>query len=329
MKQFIKKPFCIGSLSLPHNIICAPLAGCSDRAFRKMIRQYNQGLIFCEMVKMDALVRENVKTCKYLQFDSDMHPIGAQLCGVNPKYASTSAKMVEDAGFDIVDLNCGCPVKKVVKDGSGSALLKTPELIGEIIQEMVRSVKIPVSVKIRIGWNDDQLIAPSIVKIAQSAGASAIFIHGRTKDQAYKGEINYDCIKECKDNADNIKVVGNGNIWNERDAIGMFEKTDVDGVMLARGMFGNPFLIQDILDYDQSQKINSRTFDHIKNALLKHFEYIISYENERKTVLDIRRVGCWYLKGIKGAKALRVAINRAQSIKEVFDLIRSFHWNAL
>jgi tRNA-dihydrouridine synthase B len=320
--------FEIGSLKLKHNIICAPLAGCSDFSFRKMIRNFSkESLLFCEMVKMEALIHENVKTYKYLQFEKGMHPIGAQICGTKPKLAKICAKIVEDSGFDIIDLNCGCPVKKVVKDGSGSALLNSIDLIGELIEAMVSVVNIPVTIKIRLGWDESSIVAKDVVKIAKQAGAAAVFIHGRTRSQAYKGDINYSLIKECVEIAnDEIKIIGNGNIFDVESAKKMIDETSCHGILLARGLFGQPWLVSDIYDHVSGKNVN-RSFMDTKNALIKHFEIIRNSENEIKALLDMRRVGCWYLKGIEGSKALRMAINKASSLKEIFNLIHSFNNN--
>src|SRR6185437_6206308 len=206
----LKKPFQLGNLTLPSNIFCAPLAGCSDLPFRRMTSKYRPGLIYCEMVKMDALVRHDPHTYRLLDFEADMHPIGGQICGSKPQYAGKSAKIIEELGFDVVDLNCGCPVDKVTKDGSGSGMLKTPELIGEILSNMTAAVKIPVTVKIRAGWDEKSLNAAEIVQIAEQAGAAAICVHGRTREQGYKGPANWDWIRECKRAAKKIQVIGNG-----------------------------------------------------------------------------------------------------------------------
>src|SRR3984893_6443256 len=181
----LKRPFQLGALQLPSNIFCAPLAGCSDLPFRMMTTKFQPGLVYCEMVKMDALVRHDPHTYRLLDYETSMHPIGAQLCGSKPQLAGKSAKILEDLGFDVVDLNCGCPVDKVTKDGSGSGLLKNPQLIGEIISQMVASVRIPVTVKIRAGWDAQNINAEEITEIAEQAGAVAICIHGRTRSQGY------------------------------------------------------------------------------------------------------------------------------------------------
>jgi len=318
-----KRNFKIGNLILPNNIIYAPLAEYTDFAFRRLIRYFHKGLMFCEMVKMEALVRE--KSCHLLKYTEDMRPIGAQICGTNPRVAKDAAKKIEDLGFDIIDLNCGCPVSKVVKDGSGSALLKNHKLIFEILNSIKKSVNIPVSVKIRIGWDDNTICAKEIVKIAKDAGCSAITIHGRTKKQGYSGKARWEYIKECKDVASDILVIGNGDLNNSTDVENMFQQTNCDGVMLARGMLSNPQLSSEIENYFNITNASEMKLD-IKSALLKYVSYILEEKTGWKTLLDLRRISGWLLREKKNIKQLRIEINAAQSIEEAIELIKSFNW---
>lgn len=325
----IQKPFFLGKLQLPSNIFCAPLAGCSDAPFRKMLSQYCPGIMYCEMVKMDALIRNDSDTYRMLEYDGSMHPIGAQLCGSTLKFAGPCAKIIEDLGFDVIDLNCGCPVDKVTKDGSGSALLKNPEKIGDILAAMVSAVKIPVTVKIRAGWDSHEIVAPLITQIAEQAGAQAICIHGRTRAQAYRGPANWDYIKLAKEAARNIKVIGNGDLFSPEAVQNIFTHTNCDAVLIARGTMGTPWIVQDIYDFFQSGVVTSRTYEDYKNGLLHHISFITSHYLERKALLDIRRISSWYLKPGKGAKHLREALVRAQSIAEVFHHINTFAWETI
>lgn len=320
-------PFQLGNLTLPSNIFCAPLAGCSDVPYRRMTSKYKPGLIYCEMVKMDALVRECEQTLRYLDYEPGMHPIGAQLCGSKPHLAAPCAKMIEERGFDVIDLNCGCPVDKVTKDGSGSGLLKCPEKIGEIISNMVAAVRIPVTVKVRAGWDAQSINAHEITQIAEAAGAVAICVHGRTRAQGYAGPANWDYIRECKRVAKRIKVIGNGDIFDPQSAKNIFEYTGCDAILLARGTMGQPWLIEDIYRYFAELPIEKKSPQYVKNALLEHFEAIVSYQTiERKVITDMRRVGCWYLKNGKGMKRLRESINHALSAQEIRTLIENYPW---
>lgn len=321
-------PFFIGSAKLPNNILYAPLAGCSDFPFRRMSRRYGPGIVYCEMVKIDALVRHDPHTYRLLDYEGDMHPIGAQLCGSKPKVAAAAAKIVEDLGFDVIDFNCGCPVDKVTKDGSGSGMLKTPFLIGEVLSEIIAAVKIPVTVKIRAGWDEKSINAVEITKIAEKAGAKAIAIHGRTREQAYKGRANWDYIKACKEAARDILVIGNGDIFDADSALRIFAHTGCDAVLVSRGTMGQPWIAEDILLARSGKPVPERTVEDLKKALLEHFEGIVQYQPEKQSLLDMRRVGCWYLKRCEGVKTLRMQLNKAVSTVEVFQLIEKFSWES-
>lgn len=325
----LKKPFQLGDLLLPSNIFCAPLAGCSDLPFRKMTGKYQPGLIYCEMVKMEALIRSDPHTFQLLEYEAGMHPIGGQICGSNPQIAGPCAKIIEDLGFDVVDLNCGCPVDKVTKDGSGSGLLKNPELIGEIVANMIAAVKIPVTVKIRAGWDHKSINAVEITRIAEKAGAKAICIHGRTRDQGYKGPADWNYIKSCKEVADKIIVIGNGDIVDAQSAERMFQATGCDAVLLSRGTFGQPWIIEDIYRILEGQSALARSGLDSRDSLLEHFKHVLAYRSERKAILEMRRIGCWYLKNGVGVKSFREALNRAKSTEEIKHLLESFPWEEM
>ncbi len=323
MKKYVK-PLTLGSLTLDNNVFYAPLAGCSDYPFRKMSSIYRPGLYFCEMVKMDALIRHDPNTYRLLDYDKDMHPIGAQLCGSKPKLAAECGKILEDLGFDSIDLNCGCPVDKVTKDGSGSGLLKTPEIIGEILHEIKKAVQIPVTVKIRAGWDSNDINAVQITKIAEDAGAAAITIHGRTRVQAYKGFADWSVIADCKKAAKNIKVIGNGDITCGESAKKIFDETNCDGILIARATMGAPWVIKSITDFLEYGQNFSPDFESYKTTLQQHMDYTLNYENNRRFVLSMRRIGCWYLKKFKNAKQLREAINKSKTVEEIKKIFDEF-----
>lgn len=322
----IAKPFSLGSIELPNSVLYAPLAGCSDYPFRQMSRLYGPGIVYCEMVKMDALVRHDPHTYRLLDYEVGMHPIGAQLCGSKPKLAKTAARIIEDLGFDVIDFNCGCPVDKVTKDGSGSGMLKTPALIGEILCEIIAAVRIPVTVKIRAGWDEKSINASQITEIAERAGAKAIAIHGRTREQGYKGKANWDHIRDCKKVAKKIQVIGNGDIFDAESALKMVAHTNCDAVLVSRGTMGQPWIAEDILRAFQNLPPIERGTDLIRQTLLEHFIRIVRYQPEKQALLDMRRVGCWYLKRCNGVKELRMKLNRAASTQEVFLLLEDFDW---
>jgi nifR3 family TIM-barrel protein len=321
--KYLQQPFKLKDLELPSNIFYAPLAGCTDYPFRKMIAKYRPGLFFCEMVKMEPLVRNDHHTFHILDYEAGMHPIGAQICGSKPELAGKAARIVADLGFDVIDFNCGCPVDKVAKDGSGSGMLKNPELIGEILSNMIAVVNVPVTVKIRVGWDDNTIVAPEIVQIAEKAGAAAICIHGRTREQGYKGPANWDYIKECKKVAKNIKVIGNGDVLDGPSAERIFAHTGCDGVMIARGILGHPWVVEDVRRHLSGQDPLTRTVEDARKALEEHFEYILEYQNDARAILDVRRVGCWYLKKAMNTRIFRDRISRVTSIEDAWDLIRN------
>lgn len=318
------KPIQIGKITLPKNVFYAPLAGCSDFPFRQMSAKYAPGLMYCEMVKMEPLVRRDKTTLRLLDYAENMRPIGAQLCGSNPKIAAQAAKMIEELGFDVIDLNCGCPVDKVTKDGSGSGMLKNPQLIGEVLSEMISAVSIPVTVKIRAGWDEEHIIATQVTEIAEQAGAQAITIHGRTREQAYRGEANWDHVKACKQVAKQIKVVGNGDLFNAEAVKKMFEYTECDAVLVARGTMGQPWISEDIVHTLEKKDLVKRTLEDSRKALLEHFYYMTAYHEERRVILEMRKVGCWYFKQEAGVRHFRSAISQVSSLEEIAHAIKEY-----
>ena len=322
MQKFVK-PIILGNLILPSNLFYSPLAGCSDYPFRQMISHYKVGLMFCEMVKMDALIRHEPSTYHLLDFDHSMRPIGGQICGSKKELAAPCAKIIEDLGFDLIDLNCGCPVDKVTKDGSGSGMLKNPNLIGEIIANMVAVVNIPITVKVRSGWNEDTINPSLFTKIAEEAGAKAIFIHGRTREQKYRGKANWDHIRTAKKTAQSIKVVGNGDVFDAKGGIDLFNHTGCDAILISRGSLGKPWIAENIRRLDHSQPL---IIPDIKQHLLDHIAYITAYQTDRKALLSIKKIGCWYLRDGKGTKSLREGLNRSKSIKEIETIIQHYNW---
>lgn len=314
----------IGSLKLSSPVIYSPLAGCSDLPFRQMCRRYSNSLIYCEMVKMDPLVRRDRHTLELLDFTDDLHPIGAQLCGSKLALAAEAARIIEELGFDVIDLNCGCPVDKVTKDGSGSGLLKNPELIGEILAAMVAAVKIPVTVKIRAGWDSSLINAEEVTQIAEAAGARLIAIHGRTRAQGYTGLADREIIRRSKAAARTIQVAGNGDIFDPASALHMFTYTGCDAILISRGAMGAPWLAADILAALQGQETPQRTPHEALEVLLEHLELIKHYRDSRRAALDMRRVGPWYCKTLPGISELRKSLAQTRCPDEAKHLVQQF-----
>lgn len=320
LKKWIK-PIQIGSLQLENNLFYGPMAGCSDYAFRRRSVAYHPrpGLIFTEMVKMEPLVRGDLSTLRILDYAKEMHPIGAQMVGSNISLAAESAAILAELGFDLIDLNCGCPVDHVTKDGSGSALLRDPDRLGRIIEEMKKGAgKIPVTVKIRAGWDENSIITPEIAMIAEQAGADAIAIHGRTRLQAYRGEAQLSWIAQAKERAHAIKVIGNGDITSAGKAERMFEKTGCDAILISRATLGRPWFAQFLLEGKSAS---------CKEALLAHLEAVTQYKDSTKAALEMRKVGCWYLQGLDGVRPLREAINKQSSLVHLKQLISTYDWD--
>jgi tRNA-dihydrouridine synthase B len=323
MKSFVK-PLKFGKVTLPKNILYAPLAGCSDFPFRKMSAKYQPGLMFCEMVKMDALIRNDEGTFRMLDYDASMRPIGGQICGSKPEIAGQAARIIQDLGFDTIDLNCGCPVDKVTKDGSGSGMLKDTKRIGDVIANMVAAVDIPVTLKIRAGWDEESIVVAEVTRIAEEAGAKAICVHGRTRKQAYKGPANWDYIKACKEAAKDIQVIGNGDLMDPDSAKRMFEYTGCDALLVARGTMGSPWIVEDIIRYLEGEEVTKRSIEDARQALYEHFLHTLAYHNERRVCVDMRRVGCWYFKKAPGTRKFREQISRASDVNLIRELILNF-----
>lgn len=309
-------------LTLASNILYAPLAGCTDVPMRRMAARYQPALMFCEMLKMDALVRQHPGTLAMAKFDAEMRPIGAQLVGSKPELAPECAKIVESLGFDVIDLNCGCPVDKVTKDGSGSGLLRYPERIGQIVTALRTNCNLPVSVKVRLGWDDDTICVEKLVAIAEDAGACAITIHTRTREQGYIGQARWEWLKVAKRAAKNIIVIGNGDIMTPEDAERMLLETGVDGVLCARGTMGNPWLVEQIRDHLQGRPYRVRDSRERLEALIEHFRMACAEFPERKALLDLRRFGAWYLHSQAGARQLRHQLNSINSYSEAEQLLQ-------
>lgn len=312
-------PLQMGTLKLKSNIIHSPLAGCSDIAYRTQVRRFDpHTLIYCEMVKMEALVRADKTTLSLLSYTADMHPIGAQICGSRPDLAGPCAKLIENLGFDCIDLNCGCPVDKVTKDGSGSGLLKTPEKIGDIISNMKAAVSIPVTIKIRMGWDEQSIFPEKIVRLAEEAGADAVAIHGRTRAAGYRGPAQREPIRNGVLAAKKIPVIGNGDVFDTASADGLFKETGCAGILIARGGMGAPWLSREITAFYANEPFIPP--DPL-TTLREHIDTIFETENEKKALLDIRRVGSWYLKQTKDMRQMRHQISRLSSRAELKALL--------
>lgn len=315
------KPLTIGSVTLPNNLILAPMAGVTDLPFRLLCKEQGAGLLCMEMVSAKAILYKNRNTEELLTIDPRENPVSLQLFGSDPDIVSGIAHQIEERPFDILDLNMGCPVPKIVNNGEGSALMKNPRLAGEIIAKTVKAVKKPVTVKIRKGFDDDHVNAVEMAKIAEDAGAAAIAVHGRTREQFYSGKADWDIIRQVKE-AVSIPVIGNGDLLTAEDVIAMEEQTGCDGFMIARGAQGNPWIFRQILYYfETGENLAKPSFEEVVQMILRHARMMIDFKGDYIAIREIRKHAAWYTAGYPNSSRLRVAINAVESYEELEDLL--------
>lgn len=314
-----QKNFSVHNLVLPNNIFYAPLAGQTDYPMRKMIAQFRPGIFFTEMVRGKALVDHFEKIQKNLDYDVSMHPIGAQIYENDIQIAREAAQILEQKGFDLIDFNCACPASNIIKQKCGAYFLQFPQLFAQMIRSIVQSVNIPVSVKLRIGWDRAALNAPLLTQIAEDAGAGAVIVHGRTAMQGYRGRSDLDQIALCKKNTHRIPLIGNGDIFTPQDAQNMWEKTGCDGILIGRAMMGNVGIAQEIADFYFFNHYQELSFSARIDLMHKHFTYIRDYYAPKKALLEVKKVAFWYLKGHQDMKNMRKKIRQASSLSEIFS----------
>ena len=305
----------IGNVKLENNVLLAPMAGVTDKAFRKVCKMYGAGLVCTEMVSSKGLFYKDEKTKLLLNTEGEKRPISMQIFGSDPETMGYAAGYVSELA-DILDINMGCPAPKVVKNGDGSKLLLNLELVQEIIEQVVKNSKVPVTVKIRKGWDEENIVAVDVAKIAERAGASAIIVHGRTRQDFYSGKADWDIIAKVKE-AVTIPVIGNGDIKTKEDALSMFEKTNVDGIMIARASLGNPWLFEEIISYLKGEKIREITSKEKLETILKHIEWEVEEKGEIVGIKELRKHTSAYIKNMQKATYLREKINRIEREQEL------------
>ena len=312
----------IGNVTLENNLILAPMAGVSDLPFRLLCREQGAGLVCMEMVSAKAILYKNRNTEELLTIDPKEHPVSLQLFGSDPDIISEIAKQIEERPFDILDLNMGCPVPKVVNNGDGSALMKNPRLAGEIIEKTARAIKKPLTVKIRKGFDDAHVNAVELAHIAQESGAAAVAVHGRTREQYYAGHADWDIIRQVKE-AVSIPVIGNGDIRTPEDVAAMAEQTGCDGYMIARGAEGNPWIFRQILHYFETGEHLSRPdFSEVTEMLLRHAKMQIDCKGDYTGIREIRKHAAWYTAGYRNTSKLRGRINEVENYEQLEALFR-------
>lgn len=313
----------IGNIKLENNIFLAPMAGVTDLAFRLMCKKWGAGLVFSEMVSAKALHYNDRKTLELLQTDPEEAPLAVQIFGREPDIMAESAAKLEQMGVKILDINFGCPAPKITGNGEGSALLKEPHTIGEIVRAVCREVKIPVMCKIRAGYDDFTDVC-QIAKIIEDSGASAITVHPRTRKMFYSGLADRSKISDVK-KAVSIPVIGNGDIVDAKSALDMFEKTNCDAVMLGRGSQGNPFIFAQINEYMEYGTIKTHISQKEKLEYMKeHLELLVKLKGEYVGVREARKHVAWYTKGMHGGATLRAEIFKTQTSEKLISIIEEY-----
>ena len=317
--------FKIGNIELKNRIVLAPMAGVCNSAFRKIIKEMGIGLIYAEMVSDKALVYNSKKTENMLYMEDCERPIAQQIFGSDKEtFVIAAKKIYEEMKPDIIDINMGCPVPKVaVRAQAGSALLKSPEKIREIVEAVVKALPIPVTVKIRSGWDNNSINAVEVAKICEEAGASAITVHGRTRSQGYSGHVDYDIIRQVKE-AVSIPVIGNGDIVDIESAEKMFA-TGVDAIMVGRGCLGNPWLIRDLVNYfENGLEPKEISYKERIDMCFHHLEYLSRLKCEKVSVLEMRSHIAWYVKGLPGSIEVKNAVFKANTVEELKNILKNY-----
>jgi nifR3 family TIM-barrel protein len=320
MKNKIQ-PLSIGGVTLPNNLILGPMAGVTDLPFRLLCKEQGAGLLCMEMVSAKAILYKNKNTEALLTIEQAERPVSLQLFGSDPDIMAEIAKQIEERPFDILDINMGCPVPKIVNNGEGSALMKNPKLAGEIIRKTANAIQKPVTVKIRKGFDDDHVNAVEMAKIAEASGAAAVAVHGRTRAQFYSGKADWDIIRQVKE-AVSIPVIGNGDLRTAEDVIAMQEQTGCDGFMIARGAQGNPWIFRQILHYFETGEPLARPdVKEVAEMILRHARMMLAYKGEYTGMREIRKHAAWYTAGYPNSAQFRARINEVESYAELEKLL--------
>ena len=313
----------IGDVKLENNILLAPMAGITDLPFRTICKDFGIGLVCTEMVSSKGLFYNDKKTKKLLSMQGEKRPVAVQIFGKEPDVMAKSAEQLGETA-DIIDINMGCPAQKVARNGAGAKILTNLDLVAEIVEKVVKASKVPVSVKIRKGWEKGENFAVEVAKIIEEKGAKLITVHGRSREDYFSGEVDLEAIKLVKQ-AVKIPVIGNGDITSIESAQKMFEYTGCDGIMIGRATLGNPWIIKKIEHYLRTgETLEEVTIQEKQELILKHLNLLVKYKGEKVGVKEMRKFIAWYTKGLKDSCKLRDAVNRLGTKQEVEETLKSF-----